>query len=139
MFLRRDRGLAGEMGELAYRNAPSQSWDEIVQRLLDAGSPPMNNRGSQSHGTAELDPHIPILVADNQVLDPPVGGGRIRIYELYRHIAALGFEVSYVGAYDWPGPVYRDHMLAPHFRECVTPLTQPHFARNRRFERGYRR
>ena len=131
-----DRGLAGEMGELAYRNAPSQSWDEIVQRLLDAGSLPMNNRDSRSHGTAELDPHIPILVADNQVLDPPVGGGRIRIYELYRHIAALGFEVSYVGAYDWPGPVYRDHMLAPHFRECATPLTQPHFARNRRFERA---
>ena len=77
-----------------------------------------------------------VLVADNQVLDPPVGGGRIRIHELYRHLAALDFEITYVGAYDWPGPAYRDQFLAPHFREIVTPLTQPHFAENRRYERA---
>ena len=131
-----DRDRAREMGEFAYQNAPSQSWDEVTQRLLDAGSAPRRGRTSFEAASAEPDTRVPILVADNQVLDPPVGGGRIRIYELYRHIAALGFEVSYVGAYDWPGPVYRDQMLAPHFRECVTPLTQPHFARNRRFEKA---
>ena len=81
---------------------------------------------------------IPVLVADNQVLDPPIGGGRVRIYELYRHLAALDFEVCYVGAYDWPGPAYRDQLLAPHFREMVTPLTQPHFAENRHYERATR-
>ena len=62
-----------------------------------------------------------------------MGGGRIRIYELYRNLAALGFEVTYVGAYDWPGPTYRDQMLAPHFRECVTPLTQVHFAEDAKY------
>jgi glycosyltransferase involved in cell wall biosynthesis len=128
-----NRDLAREMGELAYENAPSQSWDEVAQRLIDAGDPPQT--GSASSSPSESN-RMPILVADNQVLDPPVGGGRIRIYELYRHLAALGFEVSYVGAYDWPGPVYRDQMLAPHFRECVTPLTQPHFGHNRRYERA---
>jgi glycosyltransferase involved in cell wall biosynthesis len=131
-----DRDRAREMGEFAYQNAPSQSWDAVVQRLLDAGSGSRISPMSSGTASAEPDIRVPILVADNQVLDPPVGGGRIRIYELYRHIAALGFEVSYVGAYDWPGPVYRDQMLAPHFRECVTPLTQPHFARNRRFEKA---
>ncbi len=75
-------------------------------------------------------------MADNQVLDPPIGGGRVRIYELYRHLAMLDFDITYVGAYDWPGPAYRDQMLAPHFRECVTPLTQPHFARDRRYQRA---
>ena len=79
---------------------------------------------------------ISVLVADNQVLDPPVGGGRVRIYELYRHIAALDFEISYVGTFDWPGPAYRDQLLAPHFREIVTPLTQLHFAENRRYQRA---
>jgi glycosyltransferase involved in cell wall biosynthesis len=132
-----DRDRAREMGDFGYHSAPSQSWDEVTQRLLNAGSPLLaTKRGSRANFTAEANSRIPILVADNQVLDPPVGGGRIRIYELYRHIAALGFEVSYVGAYDWPGPVYRDQMLAPYFRERVTPLTQPHFARNRRIERA---
>jgi glycosyltransferase involved in cell wall biosynthesis len=127
--------LAREMGEFAYEQAPSQSWDDVAQRLMDAGAPPQTGAASSSSSSSQRN-RIPILVADNQVLDPPVGGGRIRIYELYRHIAALGFEVSYVGAYDWPGPVYRDQMLAPHFRECVTPLTQPHFGHNRRYERA---
>jgi glycosyltransferase involved in cell wall biosynthesis len=135
-ILAANRDLAREMGEFAHQSAPSQSWDEVAQRLLDAGSSPVTEWSGSTALTAEASPRIPILVADNQVLDPPVGGGRIRIYELYRHIAALGFEVAYVGAYDWPGPVYRDQMLAPHFREYVTPLTQPHFARNRRYERA---
>src|SRR5262249_44230707 len=55
--------------------------------------------------------------------------------ELYRHIAREGFEVAYVGAYDWPGPAYREQRLAPDFLEVVTPLTQPHFRVNRLVER----
>ncbi|PYU66628.1 MAG: hypothetical protein DMG49_21505 [Acidobacteria bacterium] len=39
----------------------------------------------------------------------------------------MGFDVTYVGAYDWPGPTYREQNLSPHFREIVTPLTQVHF------------
>jgi glycosyltransferase involved in cell wall biosynthesis len=125
--------LAREMGEFAYETAPSQSWDDVVRRLLEAGSPPRTTWANTTAVSARSS-GIPLLVADNQVLDPPVGGGRIRIHELYRHMARLGFAVTYVGAYDWPGPVYRDQMLAPNFRECVTPLTQPHFSRNRRYE-----
>jgi len=130
-----DRDLAREMGEFAHQTAPSQSWDEVVQRLIDAGSPTRSDKVASAISSSERN-LVSILVADNQVLDPPVGGGRVRIYELYRHIAALGFEVSYIGAYDWPGPVYREQMLAPHFRQWVTPLTQPHFARNRGYERA---
>ncbi len=130
-----NHALAGEMGEHAYQDAPSQSWDDVVQRLLDAGTPPRTRWSSPSSGISHvMGSGTPLLVADNQVLDPPVGGGRIRIYELYRHLAQLGFNITYVGAYDWPGPVYRDQMLAPNFRECVTPLTQPHFGHNRKYE-----
>ena len=126
-----NRQMAREMGERAYAAAPSQSWDHVVQRLMEAGSSPARS-STQSAGRKS----VPILVADNQVLDPPVGGGRIRIYELYRHLAMQGFDVTYVGAYDWPGPAFRDQMLAPQFREIVTPLTQPHFAHDREFQRA---
>ncbi len=134
-LLASNRELAREMGECACQNAPSQSWDSVVQRLIDAGSPPRTHWVSAASPSPERS-FTSLLVADNQVLDPPVGGGRVRIYELYRHLAMLDFDITYVGAYDWPGPAYRDQMLAPHFRECVTPLTQPHFARDRRYQRA---
>lgn len=128
-----DLELARTMGEHAYQHVPSQSWDEVVDRIVGEGVPARTQSfGSASPAVSEKN-RVSLLVADNQVLDPPVGGGRIRIYDLYRNIAALGFEVTYVGAYDWPGPTYRDQMLAPHFRECVTPLTQPHFAKDARY------
>lgn len=128
IFLK-DRQRARDMGEEAFAASPNHSWQSIAQRLLEAGGglPPIS-----SYAPAENDqaPGPRVLVSDNQVLDPPVGGGRIRIYHLYRNLARLGFNVTYVGAYDWPGPILRDQYLAPHFREIVTPLTQPHFRLN---------
>lgn len=132
-----DRELARNMGEFGLQMVPSQSWDDVVRRLMQAGAAPAGHLVSvPGQPEGEKKKPISILVADNQVLDPPVGGGRVRIYELYCHIASLGFEVSYVGAYDWPGPAYRDQYLAPHFRETVTPLTQPHFAHDARYRRA---
>ena len=130
-----DHALARDMGEAGYQRLPSQDWDAVVHRLLQTAAAPQRRAVAVP---AEIEPEHPIsiLVADNQVLDPPVGGGRVRIYELYRHLAALGFEVTYVGTFDWPGPVYRDQKLAPHFREVVTPLTQPHFAHNAGYQRA---
>ena len=132
-ILAADRDLARTMGEAAHQSTPSQSWDEIVERVIAAGATSHQRVVARAAEPPAARNPVEILVADNQVLDPPVGGGRIRIYELFRHIAALGFEVTYVGAYDWPGPAYRDQMLAPHFRECVTPLTQPHFAEDAKY------
>ena len=133
-ILAANRELARDMGEHAFQSAPSQSWDDAVQRLIEAGSPQPAASSSDNHYAEQTS--ISLLVADNQVLDPPVGGGRIRIYELYRHLAQLDFDITYIGAYDWPGPVYRDQMLASNFREIVTPLTQPHFARDRKYQRA---
>lgn len=122
-----DRGAASQMGEAAFCSAPSQSWDTVVARLF-AGTPLFEDGTIKD--TRDENQRSKIFVADNQVLDPPVGGGRIRIYELYRKLAVENFEVTYVGAYDWPGPEFRDQYLKPHFREIVTPLTQPHFRVN---------
>ena len=134
-LLAANRDMAREMGERAFQNAPSQSWDDAVQRLIEAGSThPTTSTSSDMQCTEQS--AVSLLVADNQVLDPPVGGGRIRIHDLYRHLAQLDFDITYIGAYDWPGPAYRDQMLSANFREIVTPLTQPHFARDRRFQRA---
>ncbi len=130
-----NRGLAREMGEHAYQSAPPQSWDDVVGRLIEAGSIVQEPASAAAIPSPNPDV-VSLLVADNQVLDPPVGGGRIRIHELYRHMAMLDFDITYIGAYDWPGPAYRDQMLAPRFREIVTPLTQPHFAHDRRYRRA---
>ncbi|PYU35495.1 MAG: hypothetical protein DMG31_03860 [Acidobacteria bacterium] len=117
--------LAAQMGEQGFRDLPSLSWDDVAQRLLAAAGTSHFSSGSRrahSNGSG-----VKVFVSDNQVLDPPVGGGRLRIYQLYRHLASIGFDVTYVGAYDWPGPTYREQNLSPHFREIVTPLTQVHF------------
>ncbi len=81
---------------------------------------------------------IRLLVTDNQMIDPPVGGGRVRIWELYRHLPE-DFVTTYIGAHDHPGPVFRDRWLAPNFREIVLPLTTLHFKMHevwRRLTRG---
>jgi glycosyltransferase involved in cell wall biosynthesis len=131
-----DRKLAMDMGEIAFGSTSPQLWSEVVDRILEAGKPLPRDLTATKPAPLLQKNEIPVLVADNQVLDPPIGGGRVRIHELYRHMARLGFEVCYVGAFDWPGPAYRDQMIASHFREVITPLTQPHFARNRHFERA---
>ena len=51
---------------------------------------------------------------------PPVGGGRIRIWELYRHLPD-DFTTLYIGAHDHPGPQFRDlHLLfEEHYNELA--------------------
>ena len=65
-------------------------------------------------------------MTDNQIIDPPLGGGRVRILQLYRHMPE-DFTTTYIGTFDYPGPAFRDQPLAPNFREILTPLTAPHF------------
>ncbi len=125
-----DRALARELGENGFRSAPRHSWEDVARRLLAAGKPGAGRVVSVPAQNVAEERRVKLLVCDNQVLDPPVGGGRLRIYQLYRHLSSLNFEVKYIGAYDWPGPAYREQYLSPHFREIVTPLTQPHFRLN---------
>lgn len=66
-------------------------------------------------------------VLDMQPIDPPVGGGRLRLLGLY-HGLGEDHQVGYVGTYDWPGPGYRNQLLSPTLREELVPLTAEHFA-----------
>src|SRR5688572_16156040 len=68
-----------------------------------------------------------VAVLDMQPIDPPVGGGRLRLLGLY-HDLGPSFGTVYLGTYDWPGPGFRDHMVTPRLRESDVPLTGRHFA-----------
>lgn len=70
-----------------------------------------------------------VLVIDMQPIDPPVGGGRIRLLGLY-HGLGENIETTYIGTYDWPGEKYRDHMLSSTLREINVPLSNAHFQKN---------
>src|SRR5262249_46032356 len=66
-----------------------------------------------------------ITVLDMQPIDPPLGGGRLRLLGLYH---ALGMPTTYVGTYDWPGEQYRRHRLSDTLEEIDVPLTAAHFS-----------
>ena len=67
-----------------------------------------------------------VAILDMQPIDPPVGGGRLRLLGLYH---GLGEEIqaTYVGTYDWPGAGPRRHMLSPSLEEIDVPLSAAHF------------
>jgi glycosyltransferase involved in cell wall biosynthesis len=70
-----------------------------------------------------------VLVVDMQPIDPPIGGGRIRLLGLYHNLGEK-IETTYIGTYDWPGEEYRDHMLSSTLREINVPLSNAHFQKN---------
>ncbi|WP_342239028.1 glycosyltransferase [Inquilinus sp. OTU3971] len=76
-----------------------------------------------------------IAILDMQPIDPPVGGGRLRLLGLYHGLGAE-HAATYVGSYDWPGPGFRDQMLSPTLREIMVPLSEAHFAEAKRQRRA---
>lgn len=80
-------------------------------------------------------------ILDMQPIDPPVGGGRLRLLGLYHGLglsaddAGTGGEgpdvrhaAHYVGTYDWRGPGLRRQHLTPVLFEEIVPLSEAHFA-----------
>ena len=68
-----------------------------------------------------------VTVLDMQPIDPPIGGGRIRLMGLY-HNMGIYLPTTYIGTYDWPGEKYRRHQLSNTLEEINIPLTDKHFA-----------
>ena len=68
-----------------------------------------------------------IAVLDMQPIDPPIGGGRLRLLGLYRDPGPVA-TVRYVGSYDWPGPGFRRQSLSARLEEVLVPLSAAHFA-----------
>lgn len=119
---------AQKMGEEGYRLVQGISWENVIDRLLslEGEIDPVEFAEKNALSLQEASKKIKILVTDNQILDPPIGGGRVRIYELYRNFDPDLFDITYLGTFDWLGPEEREQKLADHFTEMLVPMTVPH-------------
>jgi glycosyltransferase involved in cell wall biosynthesis len=72
-------------------------------------------------------PKRKIAIVDMQPIDPPVGGGRLRLLGLYQGLGGEEWEATYVGSFDWPGPGPRKLRLSPGLEEIDVPLSAHHF------------
>lgn len=68
-----------------------------------------------------------VTVLDMQPIDPPIGGGRIRLLGLY-HGLSNHLPTTYIGSYDWQGEKYRKHRLSDTLEEIDIPLSNKHFS-----------
>ncbi len=61
-----------------------------------------------------------------QPIDPPVGGGRLRLLGLYSNLGP-NIHAEYLGTFDWPGPGFRHQNLSESLEEMLVPLSAAHF------------
>jgi glycosyltransferase involved in cell wall biosynthesis len=125
-----DAGIA--MGARGFSAVSHINWDAASSRLLasiNAEERIPLGKGIALKRSDKPCRDIKLLVVGHQVLDPPAGGSKLGIHQLCRHLAQY-FSVTYVGAYEWPGPEYRAQSVAPNFTEVTIPLTQVHFGLN---------
>jgi glycosyltransferase involved in cell wall biosynthesis/GT2 family glycosyltransferase len=94
------------------------SWPEVARQLVTAALTGTPNDCSLL---------TKVAVIDMQPIDPPVGGGRLRLLGLYHHLGERT-DCTYVGTYDWPGEAYRCHQLSKTLREIDVPLSDAHHA-----------
>lgn len=117
---------AKRMGENGYNSVQDVTWENAIKKILDVSTVPSN----QSNFNTKTKK---ILVTDNQILDPPIGGGRVRIYELYKNFNPSAFNITYLGTFDWLGPAEREQKLAENFKEILIPMTVPHITADKIF------
>jgi glycosyltransferase involved in cell wall biosynthesis/GT2 family glycosyltransferase len=119
--LHQDPKQAARLGAEGKRIVDQMTWQGVVQELLDAGLAieiPAQEETNSSQQAA-------VTVLDMQPIDPPVGGGRLRLLGLY-HQLGPDFETRYVGSFDWEGEQYRRHMLSKTLEEIDIPLSRAH-------------
>ncbi len=107
---------AAAMGQHGYDVIQGMSWSTVGKQLISAAMAPQV--------TLEQAP-LNVVVADMQPIDPPIGGGRLRLLGLY-HGLGEDIKATYVGSYDWPGEKYRRHQLSSSLEEIDIPLSQEH-------------
>lgn len=133
-----DPTLAAKMGRQGEAFARRFTWENVAATLLAAldytpraGKPAATRSMSALAGAVQSNEpaagSLKITVLDMQPIDPPVGGGRLRLLGLY-HALGEQTQATYVGTYDWPGPEYRQHWLSPTLEEIDVPLSPAHFA-----------
>jgi glycosyltransferase involved in cell wall biosynthesis len=117
-WLWKNQEAAVKMGSNGKKVTEAMSWKDTAAQLLSAAISEVPTVKAKRKTAAVL---------DMQPIDPPVGGGRLRLLGLY-HSLDQRFDCNYVGSYDWPGEKRRDHFLTPTLREVTVPLSKEHHA-----------
>ena len=110
---------ARRMGAAGMARAAQIRWDTVVEKLIASAEDDAPEARVAAGRTR-------VLILDNQPIDPPVGGGRIRLFGLYTNLPP-DLDPVYVGTYDWPGPDYRSILHAGRLREITVPQSPAHF------------
>lgn len=115
-WLWNNREEAARMGSNGRSLIASLSWAKTASVLAAAGLRPRSE---------EPEEKLKVTVLDMQPIDPPIGGGRLRLLGLY-HNLGKGTACRYVGTYDWPGERHRAHALSETLYEIDVPLSPAH-------------
>ncbi len=118
-----DPSEALRMGAAGRERAARIRWDAVVEKLIASVETPPEHAADSSISPSG---RTRVLILDNQPIDPPVGGGRIRLFGLYTNLPS-DLDPVYVGTYDWPGPEYRSVLHAGKLREITVPQSAAHF------------
>jgi len=125
---------AAEMGRRGMAAVTHITWERVLSHILDFDPAPGRSVWSlpaiASHAIGASPPSgrtLRVAVLDMQPIDPPIGGGRIRLLGLY-HGLGPQLPTTYLGTYDWPGETHRQHHLSDTLEEIDIPLTPALFA-----------
>ncbi|MDD5319239.1 MAG: glycosyltransferase [Methylococcales bacterium] len=117
LYSNRDDAL--RMGKNGAELISAMSWPKVASRLVDAAL--------EINESTHLSKSTQVSVLDMQPIDPPVGGGRLRLLGLYHNLGS-NIDCQYIGSYDWPGEHYRKHRLSNCLEEINIPLSSEHHA-----------
>lgn len=112
-----NRSEARKMGKRGYKLVEQMDWRDTAYALATAACDGLPDPAEKQ---------VKITVLDMQPIDPPTGGGRLRLLGLY-HGLGQNVQAHYIGTYDWPGEKHRDHRLTDTLRETDIPLSEEHF------------
>lgn len=117
-WLFKNPAKAAALGQEGKKLVEDMSWSRVADKLVNSAIE------DDSESTEKVTP-VHVTAVDMQPIDPPVGGGRLRLLGLY-HDLGLNFLCHYVGTFDWPGEKFRDHWLTNSLREISVPLSEEH-------------
>ncbi|MDB2643188.1 glycosyltransferase [Luminiphilus sp.] len=112
-----DASYCRRLGENALKYQQQNSWKDIAARLLSAAL--------TGKSTTNVLSQIKTTVFDMQPIEPPIGGGRLRLLGLY-HGLGSDYLTRYIGSYDWPGEPHRQLRLSDTLTEITIPLSIEH-------------
>ena len=115
-----DPDAATSMGKAGRSSIEHITWEGVANTLLAAAVEIPAKRADRAPSPLKR-----VTILDMQPIDPPIGGGRLRLLGLY-HALGDNLEARYVGSYDWPGEKYRKQQLSETLSEEVVPLSDQH-------------